>query len=157
MKCYLSGYIFHTVILCSIFFLSSWHYDPHYSMNAIVFFSIVLYYTVVLNLHTLYNYLYLLKNFILHLSVSKNPEIHIMLYTHILKGERWFSVKFVIKSENWKTRFQFLMKFGFLDAFKISNLRNVTRHHCSNKPCLIHSCVLKFPFSQYQKKIVAKN
>ena len=30
-------------------------------MNAIVFFSIVLYYTVVLNLHTLYNYLYLLK------------------------------------------------------------------------------------------------
>merc|ERR1712223_2287758 len=31
-------------VLCSIFFLSSWHYDPHYyyyyySMNAIVFFS----------------------------------------------------------------------------------------------------------------------
>lgn len=29
-------------VLCSIFFLSSWHYDPHYyyyySMNAIVFF-----------------------------------------------------------------------------------------------------------------------
>ena len=89
-------------VLCSIFFLSSWHYDPHYSMNAIVFFSIVLYYTVVLNLHTLYNYLYLLKNFILHLSVSKNPEIHIMLYTHILKGERWFSV--YICNKKWKLK-----------------------------------------------------
>ena len=65
-------------VLCSIFFLSSWHYDPHYyyiyyySMNAIVFFSTAIllyffklkYYYYTILLHTLYNYLYLFNQII---------------------------------------------------------------------------------------------
>ena len=94
-------------VLCSIFFLSSWHYDPHYyyyyyySMNAIVFFStaILLYFfklsSITIILHciacciTICIYYYQISTYYLFWVSQKNEmtkkEIHLMLYTKSLQ------------------------------------------------------------------------
>ena len=93
-------------VLCSIFFLSSWHYDPHYyyyySMNAIVFFStaILLYFfklsSITIILHciacciTICIYYHQISTYYLFWVSQKNEmtkkkEIHLMLYTKSLQ------------------------------------------------------------------------
>ena len=95
----------------SIFFLSSWHYDPtlYYSMNAIVFF-LLLYW----NLHTMYNYLYL----------SEQTPYYLLFYY-------WVSIK-KQKKKQWRNTYYVIQKTQF---FKCSIALQRFRKKLNNSKC----------------------